>query len=308
MKVFVAGASGAIGRALTGRLLAAGHEVAGMTRSEAHGQALAEQGVAPVVVDAFDADGLRSALERLRPEVVINQLTALPKTHTPEAMAAAGRLDGRLRREGGANLLAAAQAAQVRRYIVQSTGFFYAPEGEGASRSLADERTAFAFDASPAIAAGTRTYADVEHHVFAAADLEGIALRLGFLYGPGTWYDREKNMAERIRRQDFPILGDGQGVWSFVHVEDAAEAALVALDHGQPGAYNIVDDDPSPQAVWLPAYARWLDAPPPPRLSLDRVDDPDAIYYATRLRGASNAKAKRDLAWQPRRLIWLAPG
>jgi 2-alkyl-3-oxoalkanoate reductase len=239
----------------------------------------------------MDAAGVEAAMQSFLPEVVIDELTSLPKRNTPEEMSAAAERNRRLKREGGRNIQNAARAAGVRRYIVQPCGFWYAP-GDG----LAVETDSFAFDGSPSIAAGTRMYAEVEQRVIEQQDMKGVALRYGFFYGPGTWYHREGAAADRARAQQLPLIGEGQGVWSFVHVEDAAAATVAAL-HCAPGVYNIVDDHPSPMRVWLPALARAVDAPPPP--AQDTAGE-DAVYYATRLRGASNAKAKRDLNFAPR--------
>jgi len=300
MKVFVAGATGAIGRPLVAHLLQAGYDVFGMTRSETRGQRLAEQGAMPVVMDIFDAVAVDHALRRIEPEVVIDQLTALPQTYTRQSMQASADTNARTRLEGGLILQSAAATVGTRQYIVQSCGFWYVP-GEG----LADEDTSFAFESSPAIAAGTRMYTNLENRLVAAKMLEGIVLRYGFFYGPGTWYDREGNMAQQVRQQQFPIVGDGKGVWSWVHVDDAAAATVAALEQGKPGIYNIVDDDPISLRGWLPAYANWLNAPSPPVVS-EETQDADTVYYATRLRGASNTKAKQGLDWQPRSLEWLA--
>ncbi|MBE9171153.1 NAD(P)-dependent oxidoreductase [Pleurocapsales cyanobacterium LEGE 06147] len=304
MKIFVAGATGAIGRPLITGLLAAGHNVIGMTRSEERARFLAEQGATPEIMDVFDADGVRIALNRIKPDVAIEQLTSLPKTYTRKSMSAAASLDNLTRREGGANLQAAAQAAGVHRYIIQSCAFWYAP-GTG----LADEETPFAFDSSPAIAAGTRMYAELEQRVLSAEGLEGIALRYGFFYGPGTWFASDGDVANQVRQQQFPLVGDGQGVWSWIHIEDAAAATVAAVECGKLGAYNIVDDEPTQMREWLPAYARWLGAKPPLQVSIEetlRTQGADSVYYATQLRGASNAKAKLELGFQPRPLEWLA--
>ncbi|MGV2830879.1 NAD-dependent epimerase/dehydratase family protein [Myxosarcina sp. GI1(2024)] len=300
MKVFVAGATGAIGRPLMIQLLKAGYDVFGMTRSETRGQRLVEQGATPVVMDIFDIDAVVLALQSIQPEVVIDQLTALPQTYTRQSMQASAATDARTRLEGGRILQNAAEAAGVWRYIVQSCGFWYAP-GAG----LADEETPFAFESSPAVAAGTRMYANLEQRVLSSATLESIALRYGFFYGPGTWYAPDGDMAQQVRQQQFPIVGNGEGVWSWVHVEDAAAATVAAVAHGAPGDYNIVDDTPAELRVWLPAYANWLAAALPPQVSEVETQDEDTVYYATRLRGAANVKAKQTWEWQPRPLEWL---
>ena len=300
MKIFIAGATGAIGRPLVEQLLKAGHTVTGMARDEPSAAKLRNQGASAEIADALNAPAVHQAVARSAPEVVINQLTALPKNYTPETMQAATAVDHKVRREGGANLLAAASAAGAKRYILQSCAFWY-EEGAG----LATEASSLAVHATPYIAGGSRFYTELEESSQGASGLEVLFLRYAFLYGPGTWYARDGDSAEQVRKQQSPIVGDGQGVWSWVHVEDAAAAAVLALERGSAGAYNIVDDDPSPVRVWLPAFAKWLGAAPPPHVSLEEAGGEDAIYYGTRSRGASNAKAKRELGFQPRRLEWL---
>ncbi|MEH1934404.1 MAG: NAD(P)-dependent oxidoreductase [Nostoc sp.] len=303
MKIFVAGATGAIGRTLIVQLLAQGHEVVALTRSLEKAQTLAEQGVELAIADVFDADAVKAAVTRTQPEVVIEQLTSLPKTYTSESMSAASALNTRIRREGGANVLAAAQGAGVRRYLRQSIAFWAIP-GVG----LADEETPLAFDASPAVAADAHVVTEIERHLLGNPNLEGIALRYGFLYGPGTWFALDGDVAQQVRQQQFPIVGNGEGVWSWLHIEDAAIATVAAAERGNPGIYLITDDRPLEVREWLPAFARWLNAPPPPQISVQEaleIGGADAVYYGTQMRGASNAKAKRELNFQPRPLEWL---
>ncbi len=304
MKVFIAGATGAIGRPLVSALAAAGHEVMGMTSSERGLSVLRERGVEGVLADALDADAVRGAVARFKPHAIIDELTSLPKNYTPDEMRAAADRDRAVRIEGGRNLLNAAHDAGVRRYVVQSTGFFYRP-GTG----LAAEEEQFAVDATPAIAGASRTYAQIEERVFSQPGIEGVALRYGFFYGPGTYQDPENGSVSRqVRARQYPIIGGGQGVYSFVHVWDAAVATVAALE-AEPGPYNIVDDHPAEMAVWLPALARFLGAPEPPWIGeQDALEaaGPDAVYYATRLRGAANGRAKERLGFAPRRLEWLA--
>ena len=301
MNVFVAGASGAIGRPLIAELVRRGHTVTGMTRSDAGARALADLGAAVARVSAFDATGLEEALRRSRAEVVIDELTALPKS--PSEMAEAAPGDRMLRLEGGGNLHRAARASGVRRYIQQASGFFLRP-GSG----LADESEGLAVAASPRVAASARTYAELEARVLNAGDMEGVALRYGFFYGPGTWYHPAGAAADLVRRQEVPIIGQGAAVWSWVHIDDAARATVEALT-APPGVYQIVDDNPSPVSIWLPAFARAVGAPPPPVVNEQEARaaaGEDAVYYGTRLRGASNAKAKRAFGFAPRRLEWLS--
>ncbi|MEH2375944.1 NAD-dependent epimerase/dehydratase family protein [Nostoc sp.] len=303
MKIFVAGATGVIGRPLIAQLVAKGHDVVALTHSSENAQTLAEQGVEPALADVFDADAVKAALVRTQPEVVIEQLTALPKTYTGESMSAAAALNTRIRREGGANVLTAAQAAGVRRYLRQSIAFWGVP-GTG----LANEETPLAFDASPAVAADAHTVTEIERRLLETPNIEGIALRYGFLYGSGTWFAADGDVANQVRQQQFPIVGNGEGVWSWLHIEDAAIATVAAAEQGNPGIYLITDDRPLEVREWLSAYARWLNAPPPPQISVAealKVGGADAVYYGTQMQGASNAKAKRELNFQPRSLEWL---
>ena len=301
MRILIAGASGAIGRPLVRRLRAKRHDVFALARSPASAP-FKDMDAEPVVADALDAAAVSAAVARIRPDAVINELTSLPRRYTPADMAAAAERDRRVRVEGNINLLAALRDVGVRRYLLQSAGFFYAP-GEG----RADESTPFTSDASPGVDAAARVYTELESRASAAPELAFVALRYGFFYGPGTWFAREGDIGDQVRRQEVPIIGEGQGVYSFVHVDDAAEATVAALE-GPPGAYNIVDGDPSPQHAWLTAFARAAGGPPPPRVGEDealRTLGPDAVYYATRLRGASNEKAVRELGFRPRPLEWI---
>jgi nucleoside-diphosphate-sugar epimerase len=301
MRVFVAGASGAIGEPLTAELLKQGHSVVGMTTSEARAKVLQGQGVEAVIVDAFGAAAAESALRRSKPEVVIDELTSLPKDPSDMPKYAAG--DRKLRIEGGGNLFRAAIATGVRRYLQQSSGFFL----KATAGILADESSPMDVNASPGIAASARTYTELEARLFSSDAIEGVALRYGFFYGPKTWYYPGEAAANQVMRQQNPVVGKGQGVSSFVHINDAA-IATVALLAAEPGVYDLVDDDPSPQAVWLPAFAKFIGAPAPPRLTeaeVEAIAGEDAVYYGTKVSGASNAKAKRLLGWKPRRLEWL---
>jgi 2-alkyl-3-oxoalkanoate reductase len=300
MRIFVAGASGAIGQPLIAELVRRGHEVTGMTHSEAGARNLADMGAAVARVSVFDVAAVEQALRDARAEVVIDELTSLPKD--PSEMAASAPGDRRLRIEGGGNLHRAARANGVRRYIQQASGFFLEP-GSG----LADETAGMAIGASPGVAASARTYAELEARVLNAGDMEGVALRYGFFYGPGTWYHPDGASADQVRRQEVSVIGNGEGVWSWVHIEDAAIATVEALT-APPGVYHVVDDDPSPVAAWLPAFARFVGAPAPPRVTVEEAlaaAGEDAVYYGTKLRGASNEKAKRTFGFRPRRLEWL---
>jgi 2-alkyl-3-oxoalkanoate reductase len=302
MRILIGGATGAIGRPLLRRLRANQHEVFALTRSPDSASALKEIGAEAVIADALNAAAVKAAVGRIRPDAVINELTSLPGHYTPAEMRAAAERDRKVRVEGNINLLAALRDAGVRRYLLQSSGFWYAP-GAG----LADESVPFISSASPGVEASARTYTELEARASATPGIEFVALRYGFFYGPGTWYTREGDIGDQMRQQQVPIIGEGQGVYSFVHIDDAAGATAAALEC-PPGAYNIVDGNPSPQHLWLTAFARAAGAPAPARVSEEealRVSGPDAVYYATRLRGASNEKAGRELEFRPRPLEWI---
>ena len=302
MRVLLAGATGAIGRPLIPGLKQHRHSVFCLVRSAESTRILAEMSAEALLGDALDAASVRAAIARVRPDAVINELTSLPRHYTPAAMKDAAERDSRTRREGNVNLLAGMRESGVRRYVLQSSGFWYAP-GEG----LADESSPLAVDASPGVAASARTYVELESTAFRESGIACVAMRYGFFYGPGTWYTSAGDMGEQVRRQQLPVIGAGQGVSSFVHIDDAAFATIAALDCA-PGAYNIVDDYPGPQCIWLPAFARACGAPQPPQITEQQAlatSGADSVYYATRLRGASNVKARSELNFRPRPLEWL---
>jgi nucleoside-diphosphate-sugar epimerase len=187
--------------------------------------------------------------------------------------------------------------------VRQSIAFWAIP-GPG----LADEETPLAFDASPAVAADARVVAELEHRLLGTPNIEGIVLRYGFFYGPGTWFNLDGDVARQVRQQQFPIVGNGEGVWSWLHIEDAASATVAAAEKGNPGVYLIANDQPLAVREWLPAFAQWLNAAPPPQISVEdalKASGADAVYYGTQMRGVSNAKAKRELNFQPRPLEWI---
>ena len=301
MRVFVAGASGAIGRRLVPQLLEAGHEVTGMTRSEEAAERIRSDGAEAAVCDAFDADGVRDAVRGARPEAVVNQLTKLPERYDPR------KIDygptNRVRLEGGRNLIAAAREAGARRLVVQSIAFLYAPEGD----SVKDEEARPFTEAPEPFGSGTEATLAAERDALEAPGLDGLVLRYGQFYGPGTYYAPGGSQAEDVSRRRFPIVGKGSGVFSFIHIDDAASATVAAVERGAPGVYNVVDDDPAPLREWLPVYAEALGAKKPFRVPawLARlVAGPFVTALATELRGASNSKAKRELGWQPRYPSW----
>jgi nucleoside-diphosphate-sugar epimerase len=304
MKILIAGGTGAIGRPLVEELLARGHALVALTRSPEKARAFVEQGIEPAFADVFDADAVKAIVRRAQPDVVIEQLTALPRTYTSESMSAAAAFNRRIRLEGGANVLAAAQAVGVHRYLRQSVAFWAVP-GPG----LADEETPLAFDASPAVSADVRVVSELEQRLLGDARIEGIVLRYGFFYGPGTWFNPDGDVARQVRQQQFPVVGSGSGVWSWLHIEDAAIATVAAAEQGTPGIYLIANDQPLAVREWLPALAQWLNASPPPRISVEDAlqssGGADSVYYGTQMRGVSNARAKRELNFQARPLEWL---
>ena len=299
MKVFVAGATGAIGQPLIAELIAKGHTVTGMTHSEAGARRLRAAGVDVAIADALNGDAVKRVLRDSHAEVVIDELTAIPRT--PSELPAQAHVDQKLRIEGGNNLHRAALACGVRRYIQQSSGFFL-----DAKEALADESSPLALNASPGIAKYAEMYAYVEQRALESS-IEGVVLRYGFFYGPNTWYNPDGGAADEIRKQLFPVIEGGKAKWSFVHIEDAARATVAALT-AEPGKYVVVDDDTLPVSVWLPRFASFVGAPPPPFITEDQVlqnAGEDAVYYQTKLCGASNAKAKRELHFAPRKREWL---
>ena len=302
MKVLVAGATGAIGRPLISALIASRREVIGITTTE-DARALRDRGAEAFIADVLDRNAIDAVFRKVKPDAVIDELTSLPKEYTPEEMKAAAVRDWKLRLVGGRNLQDAAISWAARRYIAQSTGFFYAP-GAG----LATEREPLASEASSGIAGNVRTYIQSEERVLNDPDLQGVVLRYGFFYGPGTYHDPATgSLSRQVRERQYPIIGSGQGVFSFVHVEDAAAATVAALE-AEPGVYNVVDNDPSDMNIWLPAIAQFLGAPAPRVITEAealRTAGADSIYYATRLRGASNDLAKRKLGFALRKLEWL---
>jgi nucleoside-diphosphate-sugar epimerase len=302
VKVFVAGASGALGRSLVPRLVAAGHEVTGTTRSRQRAEGIRAAGASPVVVDALEAEALRDAVERAAPEVVVHELTALPQRWNPR------RSDlyeptNRIREEGTRNLLAAAGAAGVRRFVCQSVAFAYAP---GPEPEVVDEQTPLNLRAPPPFGDGVRAIDSMERAVLGAERLEGLVLRYGWFYGPGTHYGEDGSLAGDVRRRRFPVVGSGAGLFSWIHVDDAADATVAAAERGAPGVYNVTDDEPAALRDWLPVYAEAIGAAPPRRVPvwLARLFAGKVAGAVNSQSGASNAKAKRELGWEPRWSSW----
>jgi 2-alkyl-3-oxoalkanoate reductase len=302
MRIFVAGASGVVGAPLVRQLLAAGHEVTGTTRREERAAAIRAAGAEAVLCDALDAAALRAAVEAAGPEVVINQLTSLPQKYDPRR-ASFYEATNRVRREGGHNLVEAARAVGARRFLTQSIAFLYAPEGGW----VKDEEARPFTDAPGHFAVATEAMLAHEREVVERRDFDGLVLRYGQFYGPDTYFAADGHMGREVRRRRFPVVGPGTGMFSFLHVEDAAAATVAAVDRGEAGVYNVADDEPARLSEWLPAYAEALGAKPPRRVPVwlaKLVAGAAVASSAVELRGASNAKAKRELGWEPRYPSW----
>ena len=303
MRIFVAGATGAMGKQLVPRLVTAGHQVTGMTRTEAKQNALRALGAEPVIADALDPEQVADVVAQAQPDVIVHQLTAiatLDLRHFDRDFA----LTNRLRTEGTDHLLSAGRAVGVERFIAQSyTSWPYARTG-GAVKGEDDP-----LDPTPAreMRESLAAIRHLEAAVTGADWTEGIVLRYGGFYGPGTSMSPGGEQLEMIRKRKFPVVGNGQGMWSFVHIADAAEATVLAVEHGQRGIYNVVDDEPAPVAEWLPAMAESIGAPRPwhvPRFVGRLLAGEAGAVMMTETRGGSNAKAKRELGWEPRHPSW----
>src|SRR3954452_25036786 len=263
MKVLIAGATGALGTQLVPRLVAAGHEVGGTTRSEARFDALHALGAAPFAMDALDPDDVARVVAEAAPDVIVHQLTALSGALDLRHFDRAFAVTNRLRIEGTDHLLAAGRAVGVRRFVAQSYAGWPIARSGGPVKTEDDP-----FDPSPpdAMRHSLDAIRHLEHAVTGADWTEGVVLRYGGFYGPGTSFDHDGEHVELLRRRKFPVVGDGSGVWSFVHVEDAAEATAAAVERGRRGVYNVVDDEPAPVAEWLPLAAAAVGARPPRRV------------------------------------------
>jgi 2-alkyl-3-oxoalkanoate reductase len=304
MRIFVAGSTGALGRRLVPLLAADGHEVTAMTRTAGKAAGLRAAGAEPVVADALDHDAVLRAVCEARPEVVVHQATALAGVTNLRRFDKGFAATNRLRTEGTDHLLEAARAAGARRFVAQSyAGWPFARTG-GPVKTEEDP-----LDPEPP-AQVRRTLDAIRHQeaaVGGADGLEGLVLRYGGFYGPGTSVGVGGYMLDDLRRRRFPIVGAGTGVWSFVHIDDAASATAAAVDRGEPGIYQVADDDPAPVSDWLPALAAAVGAPPPRRLPawLGRLlGGEHVVVLMNEVRGASNAKARRELGWLPAWPSW----
>jgi nucleoside-diphosphate-sugar epimerase len=298
MRVFVAGATGAIGRPLVDALLAGGHAVIGTTRDRHRADALLQRGAQGVVLDAFDAAAVQRAVLEASPDVLVHQLTALPAAPDPKAMAAALELTARLRRETVPVFLAAAAQAGARKAVVQSISFVTQPDG----RPVHDEDAPLYHEGREDLIAAAGPVAAIEA-ACDAATLPALVLRYGFFYGPGTWYARDGALGAMIAKRRFPIIGDGRGRMSFVHVDDAVAATVAAVEGSATGVLNVCDDEPAATTEWLPHAARCLGAKPPrhaPAWLARRLAGDGAVHYATTLPGNANGRARAALDWSPR--------
>jgi nucleoside-diphosphate-sugar epimerase len=302
MRVFVAGATGVVGRQLLPLLVSTGHEVYATTRSEAKVAALREQGVRPVVLDLLDAGHTEAAVAAAEPEVIVHQATALSGlTNNARRIGQQFAMTNRLRTVGTENLLAAGRIVGTRRFVAQSfAGWPYAPTGG----PVKDESDPLDPDPPEALRETLNAIRRLEQLVGDAPG--GVTLRYGGLYGPHTSLDSDGQQIVAVRKRQFPLVGDAGGVWSFLHVRDAASATLAALTRGA-GIYNIVDDEPAPVRDWLPYLADRLGARPPlhvPTWLARLVGGDVAVHLMTRVRGASNERARHELSWKPSVASW----
>lgn len=304
MRIFIAGATGALGRRLTPLLIRGGHHVTGTTRSTAKVGQLRATGAEPVVLDALERDAVLAAVTTARPDVVVHQLTALSTPMNLRRFDQSFAQTNRLRTEGTDNLLAAAQAAGAQRFIAQSyTGWLNERTG-GPVKTEDDPLDAHPTTASRNTVAALR---HLERVVTTARDIDALALRYANFYGPGTSMGVGGDVLEMVRKRQMPVAGGGTGVWSFLHIDDAARATAIAIERGAPGLYNIADDDPAPVHEWLPYLAEAIGAKPPLRVPVWLVKPvlgEHGVSLMTAVRGSSNAKARRELHWEPYHRSW----
>lgn len=301
MRVFIAGATGAVGSRLVPMLVADGHEVVGTSRSEARFGELERAGATGVVMDGLDAASVRRAVLDARPDVIVHQLTALSGQVGDMNFDKSFAATNELRMRGTDHLLAASAEAGVGRFIAQSYAGWPSERTGGPVKTEEDP-----LDPNPT-KASRETLAAIRHVEQQTTDAGGLALRYGGFYGPGNAIGRGGAVLEMVRARKLPVVGGGTGVWSFCHIEDAASATAIAVTRGAAGVYNIVDDEPAPVSEWLPELARAIGAKPPMRLPAwmaRPLIGEHGVSMMTQIRGSSNAKAKRELGWQPRYASW----
>jgi 2-alkyl-3-oxoalkanoate reductase len=304
MRIFVAGATGAIGSRLVPMLVGRGHDVIGTAHSAGKAEALSALGAEPVVVDALNREQVMAAVTDAKPEVVVHQLTALAGEPNLRKFDSYFALTNRLRTDGLDHLLAAARTAGARRFVAQSfTG--WCNERSGPPVKTEEDP----LDPHPT-RASRETVAAIRHvdsTMAAAPGIEGLSMRYGVFYGPGNAIGTGGALLTMVHKRQLPVVGGGTGVWSFVHIDDAASATALAIESGAPGLYNVVDDDPAPVHEWLPYLAQVIGAKPPMRLPTWLVRPMLGEHGAsvmTVIRGSSNAKARRELGWEPRYASW----
>src|SRR5215210_7563091 len=303
MKVFLAGATGAIGRRLVPRLVEAGHHVTAITRKEKKLAELYELGAEPILCDVFDAGKLASMMTRAEPDAVVNELTDLPQSLNPRKLKDYYAANNRVRCEGTRNLLSAALGAGVRRFLTQGSAYWYAPTGG----PVKTEEAPLYLDAPAPIGPAVETIKEVEDAVLSADGLEGVVLRYGMFYGPETWYAKDGDVGRRVRKRRNPMIGNGEGTYSFIHVDDAASATVATLEEARGGVYNVVDGDPATAVEWMPLYAEALGTKRPPRVPAfvaRLIAGRALVEWSLGLRGASNEKIKEELGWRPQYESW----
>jgi 2-alkyl-3-oxoalkanoate reductase len=303
VRLFLAGGSGVVGEALVPALVSAGHEVTALSRAPNRADSLKAMGAHAVVGDVFDPERLTHLVADSRPDVVIQHLTSLPKNLNPRNTKQGYASNDRVRGEGGANLLAAAIAAGARRYVAQNVCFLYAPMGP----RVVDEEAPLGTGFKEPYGRSVRIHQEMEHRIVDNPEIDGLVLRFGLWYGPGTTFAPEGYSAGQVRKRRYPVVGAGTGMFSFVHIDDVVATTIAAMERGEPGVYNVCDDEPAPMHEWLPVYAQVLGAPPPrhiPSWLARLVAGSFMVTQATEMRGASNTKAKRELGWQPVHSTW----
>jgi nucleoside-diphosphate-sugar epimerase len=301
VRVFVAGASGVIGRSLLPKLVAAGHEVTGTTRKESGAEQIRSAGAEAAVCDALDAAAVEDAVIEANPEVIVSELTSLPEDYDLRTIDY--EPTNRVRVEGGRNLISAGRKVGARRFVSQSVAFIYDPQGDW----VKDEEAPTYADPPGRFAPGLAATLTSEREAVGAEGMEGLVLRYGQFYGPGTYFDHDGSIARQVRKRRFPVVGRGSGVFSFIHVGDAADATVAAVERGPAGIYNVVDDDPASLRDWIPVFAEALGAKRPlwvPTFVARLVGGKMAAEMSLTLRGASNAKARRELGWRPAHPSW----
>lgn len=304
MKVFLTGSTGAIGKHLVPMLIEAGHEVVAQVRSADRGREVEAAGATAAIVDPLDRNALTDAIRRAEPEVLINQLTSLSRLRGFRNMDRDFALTNRFRTEVNDAMIEAGRAVGAKRFIAQSfCGWPSAPTGN----RLTTEEDPIVPDLPSKARQTLEAIRHLEKSIRETTDLHAMALRYGIFYGPGTGFSRDSETIDFIRKGMMPIVGDGGGVWSFIHIEDAARATVAAVTRGAPGLYNIVDDEPAPVAEWLPALAAAVGGKPPRRFPVflgKLVLGEMGVHMMTSIHGGSNAKAKRELGWQPEFASW----